>query len=77
MELVLVRNYSTLFLVKKENAVQFEFDDLTLESIGYDYFTTSVLRDERAHFDKKQVSCERGALLPCARNDCIDFCAAS
>ena len=34
-EFVLLDDDTTLFLVKKENAVQFEFDDLTLESMGF------------------------------------------
>ena len=52
-EFVLLDDDTTLFLVKKENAVQFEFDDLTLERMGFNYFTINLFSDERVPFYKK------------------------
>ena len=52
LEFVLLDD-DVVFLVKKENTAQYEFDDLDLENMGFSNFTISMFRDERFHFDTK------------------------
>ena len=51
------------FQSKKENSAQFEFDDLTFENMGFNYFIVRVFRDEIVHFYGKRKEHERGMLL--------------
>ena len=47
-----------LFLVKKENVAQSEFDDLDSENMGFSHFTINMFRVERFHFDRKKITKE-------------------
>ena len=54
--------------MKKEDAIQFEFNDLIMESMGFNYFTINIFCNKRVCFNKKDKNLESEVLLPCICN---------